>query len=85
MIQLNTNDWVTIKVILDTERNLKDFYIDDRIVLRGVKISDSVDPSRLVIDFVRFAAYDTDGKEKGSVHFDDFRFSPYFDNLQPAE
>lgn len=85
-ITLNTTDWVSVKVILDTERNLKDIYINDEIVLGGVKISGDVDPSTLTIDFTRLVGILPESEATiGFVQVNDYRFYPYFDNLQPAE
>ena len=85
VLTLTTSTWVSIKVILDTERNLKDIYVNDEIVLRGVKISNDVDPSTLVIDRTRLIDFSVDSSStKGCILFDEYRFTPYFDNLQPG-
>lgn len=86
VMKLNETDWVSIKVILDTESNLKDVYVNDEIVLRGVAISNSVNTNGLGIDRTRIIDFSVDsGNTKACIHFDDYRFLPYFDNLQPAE
>ena len=86
VMKLNTTDWVSIKVILDTESNLKDVYVNDQIVLRGVAISNDVDTDGLAIDRTRLIDFSVDSSQtKGHIHFDEYRFLPYFDNLQPAE
>ena len=85
-IALNTTDWVSVKVILDTERNLKDVYVNDRIALGGVRISNEVDPSTLTIDFTRLVEILPESEATvGFVQINDYRFYPYFDNLHPAE
>ena len=85
VLTLTTSTWVSIKVILDTESNLKDIYVNDEIVLRGVKISNNVDPSTLVIDRTRLIDFSVDSSStKGCILFDEYRFTPYFDNLQPG-
>ena len=86
VIKLSTDEWASIKVILDTEKNIKDVYINDEIVLRGARISNSVNPAELLIERTRLCHILPESERTvGCVQFDDYRFYPYFDNLQPAE
>ena len=84
VIQLNETDWVSLRVVLDTERNLKEIYVNDELVLRGVKISNEVNPAELLIDRTALVSYEA-SESVGCVHIDEYRFHPYFDNLQPEE
>ena len=84
VIQLNETDWVSVRVVLDTERNLKEIYVNDELVLRGVRISNEVDPATLLIDRTALVSYEASASI-GCVHIDEYRFHPYFDNLQPEE
>ena len=85
-IQLNANDWVSIKVILDTVNNLKDVYINDEIVVRGDKLSNEINTSEFVVDFTRLVNIMPDSEATiGCVQFDDYSFRPYFDSLYSVE